>query len=71
MLLWPTNADELRQALFSLPGDMRVEADPETGISAKTVDELRTMTSWPPGLRVETPRDNYDVSTVRICKPID
>ena len=71
MLMRPTNVDDLRQALFGLPGDMKVEADPDTGISAKTVDELRAMTSWPPGLRVETPQDNYDVSTVRISKPVD
>ena len=64
----PNNVDELRQALFGLPGDMKVEADPDTEISAKTVDELRAMTSWPPGLRVEAPRERYPDSTVKISK---
>jgi hypothetical protein len=71
MLLQPNDIDGLRQALFGLPGDMKVEADADTGISAKTVDELRAMTSWPPGLRVDTPRERYPESTVRISKPAD
>jgi hypothetical protein len=55
------------------PDDRRVEADPDTGIKAKTVKELRALTTWPPGLVLETPRENYPGEsypelTVRISK---
>ena len=68
MRILPTNVDELRQALFGLPGDMKVEADPDTEISAKTVDELRAVTNWPPGLRVEVPRERHPESAVKLSK---
>jgi hypothetical protein len=29
---------------------MKVKAHPETGVSEKTVDELRARTTWPAGL---------------------
>jgi hypothetical protein len=40
-----------------LPDEMPVDASEETGISAKSVGELRRLSSWPGGLVVETPSD--------------
>jgi hypothetical protein len=52
----PANIHELHLAVAGLPKDMKVKADSETGVSEKTVDELRARTTWPPGLVVTTPR---------------
>lgn len=68
MRLAPANVDDLHQALVGLPGNMNVEASPDTGITDKTVDELRARTTWPPGLSVEIPREHYPESTVKISK---
>jgi hypothetical protein len=64
----PEDAAALRLCLDDQPGDRNVEADPDTGIDAKTVQDLRARTTWPPGLVVETPRENYAEATVRISK---
>ena len=64
----PANIPELHLALAGLPKDMQVKADSETGISEKTVDELRARTTWPPGLVVTTPRELHPKSVVKISK---
>ena len=43
----PKSIPALHIALGGLSAKMRVEADPDTGVSAKTVGELRRVTSWP------------------------
>ena len=53
----PANIHELYLALAGLPKDMKVKAEPETGVSEKTVGELRARTTWPPGLVVTSPRE--------------
>jgi hypothetical protein len=40
------NIAALDIALSGLPAEMRVEADVGTDVSAKTVGELRKMTTW-------------------------
>ena len=64
----PTNIHELHLALAGLPNDMKVKADRETGVSEKTVEELRARTTWPPGLVVTTPRKLHPKSVVKISK---
>jgi hypothetical protein len=64
----PANIHELRLALAGLPNDMKVIAGSETGVSEKTVDELRAGTTWPPGLVVTTPRELHPKSVVKISK---
>jgi hypothetical protein len=64
----PANIHELHLAVAGLPNDMKVKADSETGVSEKTVDELRTRTTWPPGLVVTTPRKLRPRSVVKISK---
>jgi hypothetical protein len=54
----PRNLGDLHSVLNRrLSDEMSVEASEETGISAKSVGELRRLSSWPRGLVVETPRD--------------
>jgi hypothetical protein len=56
----PASIHELYLALAGLPKDMEVKADLETGVSEKTVDELRARTTWPRGLVITTPRKLHE-----------
>jgi hypothetical protein len=42
--------------IAGLPENMKFKAHSETGISEKTVHELRARTTWPTGLMITTPR---------------
>jgi len=52
----PTNIDALHIALAGLPGKMRVETDAGIRVSAKTVADLRKLTTWPENLVITTPQ---------------
>ena len=54
--------------LDGLPDKMRVEVDPGIGVSAKTVGELRKLTTWPGDLAIITPRERHPESTVKVSK---
>jgi hypothetical protein len=62
------NVAALDIALSGLPVKMRVEADAGTGVSAKTVGELRKMTTWSESLVITTPQERHPESTVKISK---
>jgi len=47
----------LQIVLGSWPDRMRVEVDPGIGVSARTVGELRKVTTWPENLAITTPPD--------------
>jgi hypothetical protein len=64
----PANIYELRLALAGLPKDMKVKADPETGVSEKTVDELIARTNWPAGMVVTAPRKLQPPSIAAISR---
>jgi hypothetical protein len=58
----------LHIALGGLPGHMPIEAEPGVSVSAKTVDELRMVTSWPENLIITTPQEHYAESVVKVSK---
>jgi HAMP domain-containing protein len=64
----PRSVGDLHSVLNRrLSDEMPVEASEEIGISAKSVGELRRLSSWPRGLVVETPLDpSHRESTVKI-----
>lgn len=64
----PKSAAALQLALGSLPNKMRVELDPEVGVSAKTVGELRKVTAWPENLVITTPQDRHPESAVKVSR---
>jgi hypothetical protein len=64
----PKNIGALHIALGGLPGHMRIEAGPGIGVSAKTVGELRKITSWPENLVITTPQERHSESTVKVSK---
>ena len=55
-------------ALGGLPAKMRVEADVGSGVSAKTVGELRKVTTWSENLVITTPQERHLESAVKISK---
>jgi len=60
------NVAALQLALGGLPGSMQVEADQDVGVSAKTVGELRQVTTWSENLVITTPRTRDPDSTVKV-----
>jgi hypothetical protein len=64
----PKNIAALRIALGGLPDKMRVEADRGIVVSAKTVGDLRKLTTWPENLVITTPQERQPDSVVKISK---
>jgi hypothetical protein len=64
----PKSIDALGVALGGLPAEMRVEAGSDTGVSAKTVGELRKLSAWPGNLVITTPQESGPESSVRVSK---
>jgi hypothetical protein len=64
----PKSIAALHIALGGLPDNMRVEAAPDIGVSAKTVGELRKVTAWPENLVITTPQENHPQSVVKVSK---
>jgi hypothetical protein len=62
------NIAALHIVLSGLPDKMRVQVDPDIGVSAKTVGELRKVTAWPENLVITTPQERYPESAVKISK---
>jgi hypothetical protein len=64
----PKSIAALHIALGGLPNKMRVEADPDIGVSARTVGELRKVSVWPQNLALTTPQEPRPESVVRVGK---
>jgi hypothetical protein len=64
----PKSVAGLHIALGGLPGKMRVEVDPDIGVSARTVGELRKVTAWPENLVITTPQERHPDSAVKVSK---
>jgi hypothetical protein len=64
----PKSVAALQVALGGLPDAMHVEADRDVGVSAKTVGELRRMSTWPDNLVITTPQERYPGSAIRVSK---
>jgi hypothetical protein len=62
------NIAALDIALGGLPAKMQVEADVGTGVSAKTVAELRKVVTWSENLVITTPQERHPESAVKISK---
>jgi len=64
----PKSIAALHIALGGLPDNMRVEADPNVGVSAKTVGQLRKVTAWPENLAIAVPQERLPKSVVMVSK---
>jgi hypothetical protein len=58
MMLWyrPETPTDLRALIRNLPDDMAVASTGDTGLTARTVGELRELNAWPQGLVILPPR---------------
>jgi hypothetical protein len=66
----PKNVAALHLALAGLPDRMGVTAEQSTGVSARTVGELRKATTWPENLAITTPLDRHSESVVTVSKVV-
>jgi hypothetical protein len=64
----PKSVAALQVALAGLPDRMRVEVDPDIGVHAKTVGELRSVTAWPDNSVIATPPGPDSDGAVKISK---
>ena len=64
----PKSIAALQIALGGLPDKMRVQADPDIRVSAKTVGELRKVKAWPENLAVAVPQERLPGSVVMVSK---
>ena len=64
----PKSNAALTVALGGLPEQMRVEVDPDIGVSATTVGQLLRVTAWPDNLVITTPQEVYAESGMRVTK---
>jgi hypothetical protein len=64
----PKSVAALHIALGGLPNKMPVQSDRDIGVSAKTVGELRKMTTWPENLVITVPQERHRESVVQISK---
>ena len=64
----PKGVAALQIALGGLPEKMRVELDPDTHLSAKTVGQLRKLDAWPDNLVVNVPEQYQATGCVRVGK---
>jgi hypothetical protein len=64
----PKSIAALHIALGGLADKMRVEVDPNSGVSAKTVGELRKLKAWPDNLVITTPQERHLESVITVSK---
>ncbi len=64
----PKSVAALQIALGGLPDKMRVQADRDIRVSAKTVGELRKVKAWPENLAVSVPQERLPGSVVMVSK---
>jgi hypothetical protein len=64
----PEDIESVRACLHGYPGDMKVEVKPGVPVVAKTVADLRSLSTWPPGLILNFPRpgDRHPESVVEV-----
>jgi hypothetical protein len=58
----------LQTLLAGWPDRMQVQVDPDVGVSAKTVGELRQVTAWPENLAITTPSDHSPEGIIKVGK---
>jgi hypothetical protein len=64
----PQTIQDLRTCLHGYPSYMKVEVQRDVPVVAKTVADLRSLSTWPPGLIFNFPRpgDRYPESVVEV-----
>jgi hypothetical protein len=66
--LWPKDKDRLLRALRGQPLDRSVEVDADTGIAAKTVQDLVSLPAWQGGFVLDVPSEQHRDLTIKISR---
>jgi hypothetical protein len=62
------NIAALQTLLDGWSAQKRVEVDPGVGVSAKTVGDLRKLTTWPENLAITTTPDHSSGVAIKVSK---
>ena len=68
MRLAPRDMEQVRLCLEGQPDGRKIKADPDTGVTEKTVRELRARTTWPPDLVLVLPSGDSPELTLEVVK---
>ena len=55
----PKNIEEAREALIDFPADLEIELEIGVPLDAKTVEDLRLLSTWPHGLGLTCNREGF------------
>ncbi len=64
----PKSVAALQLALGGLPDTMRVQAEADVELAAKTVGELRNVAAWPGNLVITTPEERFPEAAIKVGK---
>jgi hypothetical protein len=57
--LIPENIDQVREVLIDFPADLEIELEIGVPLDAKTVEDLRLLSTWPHGLGLMCNREGF------------
>ena len=57
--LIPDNIHQVREVLIDFPADLEIELEIGVPLDAKTVEDLRLLSTWPPGLGLMCNREGF------------
>jgi hypothetical protein len=58
----PKNIEQVREVLINFPADLEIELEIGVPLDAKTVEDLRLLSTWPPGLGL------YAIERAFLCR---
>jgi hypothetical protein len=57
--LIPKNIDQVREVLIDFPANLEIELEIGVPLDAKTVEDLRLLSTWPHGLGLTSNREGF------------
>ena len=57
--LIPKNIEQVREVLIDFPADLEIELEIGVPLDAKTVEDLRLLSTWPHGLGLNCNREGF------------
>jgi hypothetical protein len=57
--LIPKNIEQVREVLIDFPADLEIELEAGVPLDAKTVEDVRLLSSWPNDLRLICNRERF------------
>jgi hypothetical protein len=57
--LIPKNIDQVREVLIDFPANLEIDLEIGVPLDAKSVEDLRLLSTWPPGLGLMCNREGF------------